>query len=245
MAGSRSKWKKHTVLMKSSGLRAHLPKTKSMSRKHFYSMLEKFEKIMVKPSYGWGGQGIMQVRRSSQGYEVRYDHRKKTGLSKKGAYSFVKRRLGKSSAIIQQYIRLARTSGRPFDLRVMVQRKSVKSSKWKVTGKLAKAAGKGYFITNVRRSRGRVLSVRTALQKSDIPKVSVEKILREVDRIALKSAKKFSKSYKIDTVGMDLGIDRNGKVWIIEGNFTPALSLFKKLDKKTYRYIVNFKKKKS
>lgn len=215
-----------------------------MSKKHFESMLSQFRKIMVKPSRGWGGQGVMMVERTSGGIDVRYDNHKKTGLSKKKAYSLVMRKLGKSSAIVQQYIPLARTSGRPFDLRVMVQRKSLKSSKWKITGKLAKAAGKGYFITNVRRSRGRVMSASSAIRKSNIPHLSVKRILKEVDQISLKSAKLFSKHYKIDTVGMDIGIDRNGKVWIIEGNFTPALTLFKKLDKKTYRYIVNFKKKK-
>jgi len=232
------------ALMESAALRGHLPATKSWSKEKLFQMLDQYGSVMVKPSYGWGGQGVMKIARSTGGkFNIHYNNRVKTGKSRGEVYKYVNKKRGGSSAIIQQYIPLARMAGRPFDLRVMVQRRSTKSSKWEVTGKLAKVAGKGYIITNVRRSNGKVVSASKAIRSSDITGASTSRILEEVDRISRISAKRLGKYYTtIHTVGMDIGLDKNGKVWIIEGNFTPNLFLFKKLDKDVFRKIVNYRK---
>ena len=230
--------------MKSAELRDHLPATTPWSKAKLFRMLDQYGTVMVKPAYGWGGQGVMKIARTTgDTFNIHYNNRVRTAASRDEVYQYVNKKRGKSSAIIQQYIPLARTSGRPFDLRVMVQRRSVKSSKWEVTGKLAKIAGKGYIITNVQRSNGKVVSASKAIRSSDITGASISHILEEVDRISRICAKRFGQYYKsIHTIGMDIGLDKNGKVWIIEGNFTPNLFLFKKLNKDTFRKIVNYSK---
>jgi len=82
----------------------------------------------------------------------------------------------------------------PIDLRVMVQRR--KSSPWVVTGKLAQVAGKGYIITNIARSKGTVILVETAIQRSAVNKVSRRAILAQIDKIALSGAEQLSSVYK-------------------------------------------------
>src|SRR5690606_11745854 len=115
-----------------------------------------------------GGVGVIRVRKKDSGrYEIRYKSRKKWTDSSNQTYKYVKRKR-KGRMIVQRYIRLGKVNGRPFDLRVMVQRKSTKSDKWKITGRLAKIAGKGYVITNVRRSGGKVTSASSAIRRSDI-----------------------------------------------------------------------------
>ena len=47
----------------------------------------------------------------------------------------------------------------------MVQRHP--NSEWQVTGMLAKVAGKGFIVTNIRRSGGKVVTVENALEHSD------------------------------------------------------------------------------
>ncbi|TLS50843.1 hypothetical protein FE782_17475 [Paenibacillus antri] len=244
---SKSKWNKYRIVRSVSSLRSHIPKSKPYSKANLKSLLARYGRVIVKPVHGSGGKGVMRVRRSSSGrIEIRYKRKKKSYWSRAAANRYIRRKSRGKEMIVQRYIRLAQVRGCPFDLRVMVQRKRTSSSRWKVTGSLAKVAGKGYIITNIRRSHGKVLKTSAALRRSNLkgntaPRRS--RILKEVDRISLVSARTLSRFYRyIHTVGMDIGIDRHGKVWLIEANFTPDLTLFRKLSKKAYRNIVNYRK---
>jgi D-alanine-D-alanine ligase-like ATP-grasp enzyme len=49
------------------------------------------------------------------------------------------------------------------------------------------------------------------------------------------TAERLGSEYKtLRLIGLDMGIDEDGKPWIIEANFRPALSLFRKLHNQTY-----------
>jgi uncharacterized circularly permuted ATP-grasp superfamily protein len=247
MARSKSKWSKYRIVRGVRSLRSHVPKSKPFSKSSLESMLAKYGRVIVKPLHGWGGKGVMRVRGASGGgVEIRYKRSKKTYSSLSKAIRYIRGKAKGKALLVQRYIRLAQVKGRPFDLRVMVQRRKTSSSKWKVTGRLAKVAGKGYLITNVQRSHGKVMGAESALRASDVKGNSASRrgrILKEVDRVSLVGAKALSRKYRfIHTVGMDIGIDRDGKAWMIEPNFTPSLSLFKKLSKKAYRTIVTFRK---
>lgn len=239
---SRSKWGKYRILKGSEALKSHIPSTMPFNRNNFRTMLIRYGQVIVKPGFGYGGKGVQKVRLEENGAcEIWRDSKSTRVMGLDAAYSAVKRK-GGGSLIVQRYIPLARLKNRPFDLRVMVQRKSTRSDRWKVTGKLAKVAGRGYFITNVRRSKGRVMSAREAISASDISGASTTDILRQTDRIALLSARKLSRSYRyIHTVGLDIGVDRSGKVWVIEPNFKPDLTLFRRLGKRTYQRIKTFR----
>jgi D-alanine-D-alanine ligase-like ATP-grasp enzyme len=124
----------------------------------------------------------------------------------------------------------------------MVQRRSKKSQNWTVTGRLAKIAGKGYMITNVQRSGGRVTSAEKAIRMSDVKgKDEAKQMLKQAEQISVASAKRLARTFTfIRRVGMDVGIDKNGKVWLIEANFRPSLSLFLKLSREAYNKIKRF-----
>ncbi|MEB3102904.1 YheC/YheD family protein [Ferviditalea candida] len=156
----------------------------------------------------------MQVASKGNGkYEVHAGTLKSTIDGRNEAYSYVHSKTRGRAYIVQQKIHLAKVGGRPFDVRVMVQRKR-NSSVWVVTGKLAKIAGPGYIITNTARSKGRVEQLATAIRKYY--------------------------GY-LNTVGLDMGVDVNGRVWIIETNFAPMISLFYRLrDKTMYRRIQSY-----
>lgn len=239
MSYSRSKLGKYSVLLKSPGLISALPTTYRMSRAHFFAMLHRFGRIVVKPSGGWGGVGVLFISRKRSGaYEIVDGRRKHHVSGAEEAYLKVKSKTKGKPHVVQKKINLATVKGRPFDARVVVQRS--KSSNWIVTGKLAKIAGPGYRITNTARSKGRVVSLTTAIRQSNIHGKPAGQIHADVKRIALKSAAQFRKFYGVRKVGLDIGVDRRGKSWIIEANFKPANSLFLKLkDKSMYRKIVS------
>lgn len=172
-------------------------------------------------------------------YRVQRGAKRRTTRGKKETYRYLRRKIT-TRYLVQRGISLARINGRPFDVRVMVQRRS--GSHWVVTGMLAKVAGRGYIITNIKRSGWRVLPLRTAIRRASIRGSSTDAIIARLHRIALLAAKRLTTYYTHQRVfGLDMGVDANGKVWIIEANLRPDLSLFLKLpDKQMYRTIVSY-----
>ncbi|MBB6732713.1 YheC/YheD family protein [Cohnella zeiphila] len=239
---SWSKWSKHKVLKESAEVFAHLPETRWMTEKSFWKLLNKYKEIILKPSSKSGGSGVVQVS-SEDGvrFEVHSGRYKKQVSGKNALIAYVQK-LSSPHYIIQRRIPLAQVHGRPFDLRIMVQRK--KNADWNVTGRLAKIAGKGYIITNTIRSNGYVLPVEQAIQRSNLKQQRrIKGVLSEIDRVALMAADQLRRFYPgIRTIGLDMGLDVRGKAWIIEANFTPMTSLFLKLkDKSMYQKILTYK----
>ncbi|MNI37134.1 Endospore coat-associated protein YheD [compost metagenome] len=237
---SWSKWHKHQTLIKSAKLKPHLPATSLFSKTSFWRLLNQYDQVIVKPTNSSGGKGVIRIsKKGRRQYEVHNGSKKRKIQGKDKVYAYVKKGR-KQNHLVQQRIPLATVDKRPFDLRVMVQRRV--HSKWKVTGKLAKVAGKGYIITNTRRSHGMILPIKKAIKRSSIHKKSTRKLKRHINKVALLTAKQIKKKYpSARTLGIDMGLDRSGKPWIIEVNFTPMKSLFLKLKNKSiYRRILSY-----
>ncbi|MDR6549288.1 YheC/YheD family protein [Paenibacillus qinlingensis] len=229
---STSKWTKYKLLRKSKKLQAALPETDWLSVSSFWRMLPKYGQLILKPTGSYGGSGVLQVKTSgNSAYEVQDGAKHRTYHDPEDLNAFIKKKANKNY-IVQQRIHLATKNGRPFDLRVMVQRHS--KSPWQVTGMLAKVAGKGYIITNIRRSGGRVVTVESALRGSELKDMPTSELLAELHNVALRSAEQLGPSYRwVKTMGIDMAFDKQGNVWIIEVNFAPMLELFLRLPTKT------------
>ncbi|UJF31313.1 YheC/YheD family protein [Paenibacillus hexagrammi] len=238
-----SKWTKYKFMRKDASLRAHLPETLWLSEKAFWSLLDKYGEVIVKPTGSYGGEGVIRVRNKGVYYEVHDGAKKRKYATKAELTSAVLKKRRRRNQLVQRRISLATVQKRPFDLRVMVQRK--KRGDWKVTGTLAKVAGKGFIVTNMRRSNGSILSFSEAIRRSGLKNNSQSAINAAVNRTALRSARQLQKYYSNQrTMGVDMGLDGKGKPWVIEVNFAPMLGLFLKLkDKSMYRTIVSYTKK--
>ncbi|MFC0211021.1 YheC/YheD family protein [Paenibacillus chartarius] len=243
-----SKWSKYKALRRHAELRPVLPETEWMKEASLRRMLGKYPKVVIKPTHKWGGQGILFVSRLDDGsYEVQTDNKTKKLSTLQATYAYINKVKLSPWYIVQQYIPLATVDKRPFDIRVMVQRRHGGGS-WTVTGKLAKIAGSGYQVTNARRSRGTVATVKSAFGRSSVnDTVSFEHLEKELDDYALRIARKLQLAYPgIRTMGLDMGIGTDGGVWLIEANFTPMLGLFRQLkDRRMYRTIMAFQTSKA
>lgn len=115
----------------------------------------------------------------------------------------------------------------------MAQRKR-NSNQWFVTGKYAKVAAKDYMITNV---TNQVLTLTHAIPQSSINHIFLQERIPELDSLALIAAHQLRRFYpNIRVIGFDIGIDGNGKLWIIEANFKPTFAPFRKLDTGMYEF---------
>ncbi|MBD0380802.1 YheC/YheD family protein [Paenibacillus sedimenti] len=238
-----SKWTKYKILRRSEKLKASLPETAWLNESSFWRMIDKYGQVIIKPTGSYGGKGVIRIKKiEPESFQVHDGPQKKIFDDKSKLYTHIKKKI-KRNYLVQERIPLATAGGRPFDLRVMVQRRT--KSPWQVTGKLAKVAGKGFIVTNVRMSSGKVVTVDHALNHSELKSMSKSALLSQMDKVALASSKQLSPSYPwVHTMGIDMGLDKKGKVWIIEVNFAPMLGLFLKLkDKSMYSKIKSFRKK--
>lgn len=236
-----SKWSKYQVMRRNPALRRHLPKTMPFNASNLKRAVNGAKELILKPADSSGGHGVMLVRRTRKGFELQAGRSVQKVRRLDALYKRVGSRI-KRRYIIQDRIQLAKVGGRLFDIRVMVQR-HLKASDWKVTGSLIKVGGAGYIITNTARSGGYVLPLRDGLKRSGVPSAKIGSIPSALERISIQTIRTLHPKYRfIKNVGIDFGVDRNGRIWIIEANFAPARSLFKRLkDKTMYRRMITYK----
>lgn len=240
----RHKWHNYRILKRSEELAPHMPKTRRFTQKHFFNFIDKYSRIIVKPVGGSRGYGVFKVSPVGHHYyKIHIEKKRRTKYGRKQAYQYIKRKIGSRRYMVQRYIPLAKVNNRPFDIRVIVQRRK-HSSSWKVTAMVAKVAGPGYIVTNLTRSNGTALHVKTAIKHSTLRYYSADSLVATIKSVALKCAKRLSKYFPHHRIyGLDMGLDQDGRVWIIEANLYPAMSHFRKLkDPAMYRRIKAYKR---
>ncbi|MGD8190856.1 YheC/YheD family protein [Brevibacillus ginsengisoli] len=230
---AKDKWSKYLLLKRSRHLTHYMPETRWMTRKAFWRMLSKYGQVILKPVNGSGGAGVIKV--SSLGnhyYHIHSENRKVMVKGKDMMFHNLISKMRSLAYMVQRYIPLAKINNRPFDMRFIVQRKR-DSNHWNITAKAAKVAGKGYIVTNNTRSKGKMMHVRAALKKSSLKGRSHRMILSNLNSVALMSAYRLMAAFPAHRIyGMDMGLDKNGRLWIIETNHFPAISHFRKLGNK-------------
>jgi hypothetical protein len=238
------KWEQYNLFKKHEFLKKHLPITKKLEKNSFWEMLDKYKIVIIKPIWGNLGRNIYQVSiidETEDLYEIHHEGRIRKIKGKHEIYSFIESKIDPSQFLVQQKIHLVSIDKCPIDFRVMVQRKRG-SSKWHITGKLAKMAYKGYIITNFAK---KILYIEDALGQTSLDTKQIQKAIGIMDRIALTATSHIAAVRpKRRTNGFDFGVDEQGKVWIIEANSKPVITPFKMLeDQSMYRTILRYRSK--
>lgn len=233
MGKSFGKWTKHKFLSQNKKLARYIPETNLLTEKTFQEFLEKYGEAIVKPSIGSLGNKIFKITDiGNDHYEIHGANRIEKIAGKKNAFDLVRQNVSKRKNIIQKVIPLAKKNDYPFDLRVMVQ-KEKDASEWVITGMAAKVAAKGFFITNAARE---VLTVEDAINNSSINLqfLKTKNVVKELEKVSLLIAHTLQEHYPQEhEMGIDFGVDDEGRVWIIEVNMRPNISLFKVLREKS------------
>lgn len=211
-------------------IRKYLPATRRLTEKSFREFVNKYGMVYVKPSGGSRGVNVLKVWKESEQVHVKHTTRsKRTFQNVDAAFRHITRLRNGKAYIIQQGIRLAKVKGRPFDIRVMMQR-SKPGGEWLYSGMVAKVAGPSSVVTNVALSKGYVITVQQALKQSlGWKSKRIEQMVEELKRVGRIGARHFDNYQGYRELGFDMAVDVNGKLWMIEQNTAPSHPLFKKL----------------
>jgi uncharacterized circularly permuted ATP-grasp superfamily protein len=234
------KWKLHRFYHQDANLRRYLPETALYSLATLTKFLHRYSAVYIKPDHEHTGKGIIKAWKLNKGYTFI----KVRGQSSKIQPSIrsLYRRMGimakSPTFVVQKAIPLASVKERPFDIRVMMMRHAKGS--WMYVGMLAKVAGTQSVVTNIKRGGGYVMSVPDALDATGrIRKARIQNMTKQLISVSKLVCQRFNRYKYSRQIGVDYGIDVNGRLWIIEVNFDfPSHALFLGLkDKSVYRQI--------
>lgn len=192
-------------------------------------MLSNYANVYVKPVNGSLGLGIHQILfdKYTGHYYCRYRDReganrltKFDSLEKLMKKIFYKRNL--SHMIVQQGISLIRSDKKLIDFRVHTNKDEY--GQWQVAAIAAKIAGHGSVTTHM--NNGGVVKSLDELFENQEERNLYETKLTETS-LLLSSILEKNMEGIIGEIGFDLGIDKEGKIWLFEANSKPGRSIFK------------------
>ncbi|NLB88319.1 MAG: YheC/YheD family protein, partial [Syntrophomonadaceae bacterium] len=97
---------------------------------------------------------------------------------------------------------------------------------WDVTGMACRVGKNGSIISNLS-SGGRGQKIEDVLKRNIPYQQTRERIIEDIKFISIEATKTLEKSIgQCGEMGIDVGIDKNGKVWFIEANIRPARYVF-------------------
>ena len=217
-----SKWSQYHSLQRKRSLRPSLPATELCTKKTLLAFLNTYPEVIIKPCVGQQGRGIVKISMTG---EMNFEVHEKQSITGKNdfeeLYKYIfEQYLSKKDYIVQQRISLPEINESPFDVRVITQ---LDEDRWIITGMVVKVAAKNYFVSN---RASKLLTLEDAFLNTTIG-TSYEHCAKSIEVVCKKASKRLRKSVgNISIIGFDIGINRKGAVWIIEGNYAPSLSMF-------------------
>ncbi|HEY8416642.1 MAG TPA: YheC/YheD family protein, partial [Limnochordales bacterium] len=207
-------------------LSAHLPATIPVrDPARLRSFIQEHRRVYLKAVGGSLGNGTMEVTLGERGrWRLRYNAgpgpTRTAYLPSWGSVLETVQRLMRGRPYVaQQAIRLARAGGRPFDLRLLVQKQP--DGQWRCTGGAARVAGPGQITTHVPRG-GRRMAMDEALAAAFGPD-DARALSVQAAALAEAAARTMEAALQRDFVemSMDVGVDDQQRLWIFELNSKP------------------------
>jgi glutathione synthase/RimK-type ligase-like ATP-grasp enzyme len=225
------KWESHKMLSQHPTLRSYIPDTCLV--KNFIPvdrMLNKYGAVYLKPITGSMGRNIIRVLRKKRTnmyyYQYQASYQPRIGTSKgiKGLRQSLRRFMGKRGYIVQRRINLLKVDGKIVDVRIIVQKDQ--TGLWSITGQACRIGKRGSITSNIS-SGGSASKVETVVAQKFNDPMKRERILTELKDLALNSAHVLeTNTISMGELGIDIGIDQDGKLWFIEANLRPSRKVF-------------------
>lgn len=199
-----------------------IPYVQVKSKSDFILFLKDHHYSVLKPIRGNQGKNIFFIQVENNEVEINFDGKvKKFNVDKLD--DFYDQNIKGHNFIIQKYIASKTNHGSPFDIRIHVQRDG--GNKWNTTKIYARIGSSNAMTANI--SAGGSMALASSFIKSTFEH-NAELIIQRLTDIAEKLPSEFQKFYSknIDSLGIDLGVDREGNIWLFEINSFPGSKFF-------------------
>ncbi|RNB68642.1 YheC/YheD family protein [Brevibacillus panacihumi] len=226
--GLSGKWQVQQILARSPKIAPFLPPTQIFSLAHLQETLGAHGSAIIKPVAGTHGVGVVRISQKNDGFELKGRNRGNQPFYRffkhwGGVKLFLSSFTAGRKFLVQPYLKLHTPEGIPFDVRVLVQKNG--HGEWEVTGKAVRL-GDPRSITSNLHGGGKAVPLSPFLARTYKPAMQ-ERIEQQVNQLAVELPIFLEQSHgRLVELGIDIGIDTSGHVWVIEVNSRPGRNVF-------------------
>ncbi|MCA1056494.1 YheC/YheD family protein [Rossellomorea aquimaris] len=217
----------YRALQNNPELHPHLPDTvKGLER--LDEMLKVYGDVFIKGINGSKGRYIIRVLKREKDYLVYQNSFSPERMIPFNSFDSLQRKLQSwcrsSTYIVQQTIPFLTMGKNPLDFRFLCHKDL--EGDWKVISAVARIAHKDQFVSNIDQG-GRMESPPSVLQ-SLFPGSDSRSLYSDMKSLSIAASASLSKHLRghYAEFGIDIGVDREGKPWIIEINSKPSKKTF-------------------
>jgi len=225
-----NKWRVHEVLWRDQRMHRWLPETVLYNHASLKQMLGRHSLLYLKPLNGTGGRGILRVERSGRGFHLLGRDRQRVKRSVvlpqiSSLLRYVDRWINEKF-IVQQGLRLDLVPNRAVDMRLLIQKDG--SGAWSVTGSGIRVGGERSATSNLH-GGGRAVPSEMFLRRR-FGEERTKEILQDCHLLAQQTAESIENHFgRMLELGLDIGIDAEGRAWLLEVNPKPGREIFREM----------------
>ncbi|CAH2713575.1 Endospore coat-associated protein YheD [Neobacillus rhizosphaerae] len=221
-----SKWEVYEQLSEERHLFPYIPETKIFSKEHLHDFIQKYETVFLKPIHGSQGRNIIKVIK-----EMEYLYTFQTSLTDQSdqlgnkysldeIYPLIKPILHNRIYIIQQGLSLVTHQSCAIDFRVLCHKNQ--TDHWEITSIVARIAAEQEFVSNI--AKGGTITRPLNVLRTCLDRRKSLEVLAQMKELALETASVISSHSAGITgeLGIDIGVDLDGRLWLIEVNSKPS-----------------------
>lgn len=221
----------------SETVRKWVPETDLYTPETLCGYLQRHRIVYVKPANGTGGFGVTKIVRRGTGYLVQAREKKSalrlvefrslpTLLLWIGAWT-QSQSIRSGRFLVQMGLDTELVPGRVADVRVLIQKNG--SGEWQLTGKAVRIGGRNSPTTNLLRRRGGTAVPFGAFMRSHFGTEQADRIGCECEELAFAVVTAIEERYgPMMEFGLDVAVDKRGRVWLLEANPKPSRDVFLK-----------------
>ncbi|MCA1030855.1 YheC/YheD family protein [Bacillus timonensis] len=220
--GLPNKWEIYEALLKDKEITPYLPDTSLVSSKEeVLSLLINMKKILLKPINGSRGNGIVACYLRAKSIETLVHGSKGVNkqqfTTKKDFYSWLTSLLSRNY-LIQPLLPLVDHEKRPFDIRILLQKKE--HGNWFEQGRGIRKGSTDTVTSNISNG-GEIIPYNQWIDS--LPSHQKTLIAESLSTIIEKLPSTLEKNFPpLFELGIDIGIEADGSVWILDINSKPG-----------------------
>jgi len=224
----RGKFGIHNYLESVKDLKALLPETATLSFSKMMTMIDRYGKLYIKPKRSAKGKNIYVLNELNNRYAMSHVNHAMEKVKEipagKIRHYYQSKFASSGRYIVQEAIDSKTYKGNKFDFRVFTQKN--KYGRWQITKMYCRMADKCKSVSN--RDQGGVL-------KFNLKKLIDEDTKKQMKKTCIQIAEALETKYpRIVDLGLDVAVDKQGRIWLIEANFRPYRS---RIDSRHYRVL--------
>lgn len=193
---------------------------KISSFNQFVDFIEQNKKVVVKPVGGLQGKSVIFIEKKTDGHYIVGSQKDVESIMMEQLKELYENQLKQKNYIIQNYIKSRTKQGEPFDCRVHLEKKS--KDHWVIANTFIRIGIGQSIVSNINQGGG--ISRTKDFLSANFGEQGID-IFKDIKDSSILIAKELEKmtSSTYMTMGLDVGIDPNGKIVVFEVNSYPII----------------------